>query len=1511
MYHSWYDEVNFGVDITSSMVMLARFADDLIIIFSDGGQIIVKKWFYYDSSYRKYPCQLKGFRFTDGSDEYWDTATINQMIVDAPGDLARLTWKGDDKNNTYTGVNEYPNYLEGYFGNDVLTGGKFNDIIYGGSGNDILDGKNGNDALSGGQGSDTYIYSAGKDSIAEEYTSSDINTIVLSNIASLENVVFRCTKDDLTLSFGNSDSLTLVGYMSSTVNWLNKIVFSTGAEMSGNLFRLLVLDQEKTVGADTLYGYKGNDIFYYNLGDGNDTIQDSGGVDEVRLGSGIHQSDIIFESGGERGLKLVFSDGSILLLDNWFQYYYSEIDNKRIESISFEDGSILTASDILGFAKLTYKGTPVNDTITCYDESDIIYGMIGDDVLNGGGGSDIIYGGDGKDKINGGLGSDTMYGGLGDDTLAGEYAPSSYLYSAGADNDTNIFWGGAWNDTLYGGAYSDIYYYNMGDGNDIIYEINPVVAGTRNEIALGNGIDEVDIKYIIMNGCKTLIIEDSGTISIKSGSISVIRFNDGYTLDISDVTFNESNYSTLPFFGTELSDEIFCGYNKHVIFGLSGDDKIYGDAGNDQIYGGSGNDLIWGDWGLNDGISNINILCGGLGDDNLRLSRGVDIIIYKLGDGRDTIQALSNYSGMSANNFTTNSELHLGEGIFPDDTILELLDNHLQIKMLDGGMITVLQWMNTGEYYRKLTKIIFSDGTVWDEVSILAFAIAQSGTALSETISGSDQFGDILYGGDGDDVLNGLGGDDILYGENDNDTLNGGSGNDDLSGGLGCDLLYGGSGSDTYHYALGEGSDIIQESGQVEVLGDILLLGDGIYPSKVMLVRVVNNLELIFSEGSKITIINWFTGLGYHIESIVFSDGTVWTDVEIDRWISLQVGVDSPGNRVIYGGLGVDNLSGGAGNDRLVGGGGNDTLSGDAGTDELYGESGNDILTGGSGDDHLYGGSGVDILTGGLGSDILYGGQGSDTYVYTYGDGNDIIFESDISHDGDRDILELRGDIDLTQISIGRQGFDLILYFIDGGSIRIVDWYAASPRRIEDIVIRDQVSDLISQFLVNQSVESDITSGMTQGNWISKGNEGRFLLDPYGSFEDTFTVSAAGYYSFVMSARIQEQSGSGLFDLWFKLDGVLLSYKSLNLSPILQEIELTLPYLDADIHTIEVIIRKPSLTSPSFQLKETYLNQQVSSLGFQFDHIINEVIGGTTLQSHSSPYCLEGTADYPQLVQINDDLMSIPLSEDAWFADIALAENGQTPVQVVYENGQAAESVSIEWVPLDLMSVDTLTVRLGDTWKFELTPAATVQIGGTVQDIAADMPFYHTFDTVGTQTVVITHAGEVKTVNVTVIGYTFSESYYDVISYYYASENKSYSLSAEGQSFTGVEFGASSELNAVFSGATVRFAAKDPVDYPMYARIPNGPVLDAVLVNAVLFRHMGSQRFTNEAGQSISRFFFSLSEPVPDFTFNFGAWLGATAGAVQSVTGDTISSDGFFYLDLIGTHFCHNPSITY
>ncbi|WP_179381779.1 serine hydrolase [Jannaschia marina] len=142
-----------------------------------------------------------------------------------------------------------------------------------------------------------------------------------------------------------------------------------------------------------------------------------------------------------------------------------------------------------------------------------------------------------------------------------------------------------------------------------------------------------------------------------------------------------------------------------------------------------------------------------------------------------------------------------------------------------------------------------------------------------------------------------------------------------------------------------------------------------------------------------------------------FADGSVLAtgDARADRIDILRDNAEAArsdnqllglgGRDHLAGGHGDDRILGGTGRDLLDGRSGDDSLDGGAGRDLLYGRCGDDRLEGGAGRDLLRGGDGADTLVGGSGRDNLFGGNGADVFVFSKGDGKDLIVDFDARED--------------------------------------------------------------------------------------------------------------------------------------------------------------------------------------------------------------------------------------------------------------------------------------------------------------------------------------------------------------------------------------------------------------------------------------------------------------------------------------------------------------------------------
>lgn len=244
-------------------------------------------------------------------------------------------------------------------------------------------------------------------------------------------------------------------------------------------------------------------------------------------------------------------------------------------------------------------------------------------------------------------------------------------------------------------------------------------------------------------------------------------------------------------------------------------------------------------------------------------------------------------------------------------------------------------------------------------------------------------------------------------------TLSGGKGNDTLTGGKGADLFVYSAGKDLIK-GFTASSDTIQINdvavADASVSGKNLVLK--VDDKNTLTVEGMSSKDLTFTDSDGAKSLKGgilYQGTTKAIVSNLFNK-TAKTTVNaktIDASVVTKA-VNLSGNssaNSILGGAKNDTLYGAAGKDSINGGKGNDYLYGEAGNDVLYGAEGNDVLDGGAGKDKLYGDAGNDTLIGGAGNDSLWGGDGKDTFIYSSGNGKDVIFG--FAND---DLLEISGD---------------------------------------------------------------------------------------------------------------------------------------------------------------------------------------------------------------------------------------------------------------------------------------------------------------------------------------------------------------------------------------------------------------------------------------------------------------------------------------------------------------------
>jgi Ca2+-binding RTX toxin-like protein len=149
-------------------------------------------------------------------------------------------------------------------------------------------------------------------------------------------------------------------------------------------------------GDDLLQGIEGSDTYVYNVGDGDDVVEDyvyywGSSGDKLVLGAGILPTDVVVEASSTNPSDLILTfgphpgsvtiKGQILGGREW-----------GIELIEFADSTVWTAQDLANLLTSS-AGTDGDDIINGTSLPDILFGGLGNDTINAAGGNDLLNGG--------------------------------------------------------------------------------------------------------------------------------------------------------------------------------------------------------------------------------------------------------------------------------------------------------------------------------------------------------------------------------------------------------------------------------------------------------------------------------------------------------------------------------------------------------------------------------------------------------------------------------------------------------------------------------------------------------------------------------------------------------------------------------------------------------------------------------------------------------------------------------------------------------------------------------------------------------------------------------------------------------------------------------------------------------------------------------------------------------------------------------------------------------------
>lgn len=590
-------------------------------------------------------------------------------------------------------------------------------------------------------------------------------------------------------------------------------------------------------GSDRLSGDAGNDIYRFGLGSDLDIISNGSTVltdhDVVELGEGITLDNIRLARSGDALVIDVDGHSDRLIVLGHFLAEENEHWSRGgpIDALRFSDGTIWGAADIL--ARLGAPLDPIGVTFQFdyTDTSDAGGYVIGvqegmGDVHRETAGATWFDAGPGDARLFGGRQGDTyVFGkGYGRTVITDEGGMDRILFNADvAPDDVALFrlgldmhvqvlgqkplviigyfaeastrviesmafadgtvWDSAWlathvtnpDVTLTGTGGNDVL--KGGMGNDQLFGLagDDLIEGGSGDDLLDGGTG-ADVMRGGM-GSDTYIVDDMADVVIDDGyqdvwdsSVNTVRSSVSFTLS--------ENIQWLVLTGVDNIDGSG-NSEENVIMGNAGNNVLRGNPDEDTRFipdwldGEAGNDTLYGSWG-------DDTLIGGTGADYMEGGQGADLyFVDHIGDvvvegGDEAIPSLMSASGIS--------DLLPGPG---HDPIAFGVPGPGEHPGRSGDTVA--------------STINYTLGDNVESLILMGSAVSGTGNVLDNNLDGN-ALDNLLYGLAGADGLRGLEG---------NDVLDGGEGDDSLEGGLGNDTLIGGDGNDSYHFAVGDGNDII------------------------------------------------------------------------------------------------------------------------------------------------------------------------------------------------------------------------------------------------------------------------------------------------------------------------------------------------------------------------------------------------------------------------------------------------------------------------------------------------------------------------------------------------------------------------------------------------------------------------------------------------------------------------------------------------------------------------------
>ncbi|NGZ98294.1 MAG: hypothetical protein CV089_19580 [Nitrospira sp. WS110] len=980
--------------------------------------------------------------------------------------------------------------IYGFAGDDLLVGGAIDNLLVGGDGQDVLFGNSGNDQLFGNNGDDVLRGGDGDDELDGG-----------SGNDSLEGEV----GDDILVGGGGDDQLN---------------------------------------------GGEGNDIYRFNLGDGLDSLFDSGSsndTDTIAFGSGITSGSVSLSSQFGQIIIKVGTGSDGILSGSTFDVFGSQ----TIEQFQFADGSTLAYADLVA------RGVDVDGTE--FDDF-----LLGTDL------NDRFHGGRGNDWLEGGEGNDSYFFNIGD----------------GIDRIVDAASAGAGNEVVFG---SDI------TASDLRLDLVPDESNlSASDLLLRVGMNGDAIQLDMFDRSEVFDLR----------TVEIFRFADGSALTYEQLLSRGFDLAGTDeddhIDGTAIGDRIRAGGGSDVLRGGMGDDQLDGEASNDRLLGGQGNDTYL--FGPGSGRDTIVEVQGS--QDVIRMAPGVapsDVVVTR--QNNDLVVSLNGGADqLTVSLYFLASPLQIEQIQFADGTVWEAAAIQERLRPTITGTADDDTLVGTEENDRFLG--LSGD----DQLAGLAGNDELDGGRGADRLTGGSGDDQYIVDDPGDSIteLTNEGVDAVrssvtytLGSHLEHLTLSGtlainGTGNEldnVLTGNSQANVLAGGPGNDTYIVdsddtvveAADEGSDTVHTgsdatlgahvenltlTGSASLRGtgnnlDNALNADG--SISVLVGGDGNDTYLIGPNGDDDILVETLTGgvdrviaahdyrLPTNIENLTLLDPRMpdFASFTLIPYESRDPSVAGYGNdleNTLVGGRANNVLDGGPGVDTLIGGPGDDVYIVDDTSDLVIEETDEGIDTvqstvnynlsanvenltlvgtesingtGNALNNHVRGNEASNVLDGGAGNDFLSGLGGADTYLFGQGSGRDTLFDS--GRVDEIDTIQVDSTVTVEDVEVYRNGFNLELV-IRGTTdeLTLLSFFGAAGYEQKQVQFADGTL-WSSAGLSARAVVGATVTGTFESETLS-GGDGHDLL--IGSAGNDVLIGGAGKDVLYGDLTFQPSSGN-------------------------------------------------------------------------------------------------------------------------------------------------------------------------------------------------------------------------------------------------------------------------------------------------------------------------------------------------------------------------------------------------